>query len=464
MTQLARKLGFVDYFALGFGTIVGVGWLVVMGDWLQRGGPLGAILGFLIGGIALLPIGYVYGRLVMLLPDAAGEIAYTAEVFPKTISFVTGWMILLPFLIACPWFAVAIGKIAAYLFPAFNSHEIYRLGGHPIYLPHLLLGLLLTVLITSVNYRGVQLSAKLQSAATLGLFLLFIVFASAGVTHGTAENLRPWFNGSPFVAVLLVLQVVPYFMTGFECIGKASEESRAGFRGRDYLLATVFSIAIGALFYAAVIAIVAVAQPWRGIAKQEFATAVALERAVGGRAIVDVVLLAALVSLAKAFNGAFVAATRLLFALGRRGLATERLSRLHPQNQTPVVAVLVVGTVTAAAMSLGDTILVPVTEVGSLGSVFAWTMSCLSYAFMVKATARTNSVPALNHTIERVMAATGLIIAAALLVLKLLPVVPGHFTQYEYAALLGWLLIGIAVRCSAFQGTSTKRGAAAKAE
>jgi amino acid permease len=43
--------------------MVGVGWLVVMDDWLTRGGPLGAALGFGLGGLALLPIGHVYGRL-----------------------------------------------------------------------------------------------------------------------------------------------------------------------------------------------------------------------------------------------------------------------------------------------------------------------------------------------------------------------------------------------------------------
>src|SRR5208337_1758952 len=40
MTQLARKLRVTDYFSLGWGTMVGVGWLVVMDDWLLRGGSL----------------------------------------------------------------------------------------------------------------------------------------------------------------------------------------------------------------------------------------------------------------------------------------------------------------------------------------------------------------------------------------------------------------------------------------
>jgi APA family basic amino acid/polyamine antiporter len=59
MVSLARKLPTVEYFTLAFGTMVGVGWLVVMDDWLRRGGPLGAMLAFAIGSLALAPIGYI---------------------------------------------------------------------------------------------------------------------------------------------------------------------------------------------------------------------------------------------------------------------------------------------------------------------------------------------------------------------------------------------------------------------
>src|SRR5207247_5089524 len=64
MATLARKLRLHDYFALAFGTMIGTGWLVLMDDWLGRGGPLGAVLGYTIGGIILLPVGYVYGQWV----------------------------------------------------------------------------------------------------------------------------------------------------------------------------------------------------------------------------------------------------------------------------------------------------------------------------------------------------------------------------------------------------------------
>jgi amino acid transporter len=163
LITLARKLRVVDYFALGWGTMVGVGWLVVMDDWLLRGGTLGGVLGFAIGGTLLLPIGYVYGQLVTAMPDAAGEVAYTAKVFPRSVSFATGWMMILAYFIVCPWEAVAVGRIAGYIFPALDSMELYRIAGRPVYLPHVIIGLGLTSLLTWMNYRGIRLSATFQN-------------------------------------------------------------------------------------------------------------------------------------------------------------------------------------------------------------------------------------------------------------------------------------------------------------
>src|SRR5271163_2490556 len=147
MPALARKLRLHDYFSLAFGTMIGTGWLVVMDDWLIRGGPAGAILGFVIGGAMLFPIGYVYGKLVMAMPDAGGEVAYTAQVFPRFVSFAAGWFMLLNYFIVCPYEAVAAAKIAGYMFPVLNSIELYRMGGAPVYLPHLMVGLLVAALV-----------------------------------------------------------------------------------------------------------------------------------------------------------------------------------------------------------------------------------------------------------------------------------------------------------------------------
>src|SRR2546421_2182399 len=194
--------------------MVGVGWLVVMWDWLLRGGVLGGVLGFAIGGALLLPIGYVYGQLVMAMPDAAGEVAYTAKVFPPAISFATGWMMVLSYFIVCPWEAVAIGKIAGYIFPSLDSLELYRIVGRPVYLPHLVIGLGLIALLTVLNYRGIGLSATFQNWTAFGTLALFVVFVSFGAAHGSPKNFSPLFgSNSVIVSIFLVMQIVPYFMT-----------------------------------------------------------------------------------------------------------------------------------------------------------------------------------------------------------------------------------------------------------
>lgn len=430
MVTLARKLRVVDYFSLGWGTMVGVGWLVVMDDWLLRGGVLGAVLGFAIGGALLLPVGYVYARLVKAMPDASGEVAYTAKVFPRSVSFATGWMMVLTYFIVCPWEAVAVGKIAAYIFPVLDSVEVYRVAGRPVYLPHLLIGLGLTGLITVLNYRGVRLSATFQNWTTFGTLALFVVFVGVGVTRGSPHNFPPLFTHGGFVSVLLVLQIVLYFMTGYESVGKAAEEASPELREQAFLTAIWSAIIVGTLFYITVIAAVAHVAPWKTLVGDKFMTAVAFEHAVGARWIVSVILTAALLSLFKCFNGNFVAASRLLFGIGRRGLISGRIAEIHPRNQTPSVAVLLVGLATAGCMFLGDAILVPVTEVGSVSAAVGILATCVSYYRIVK------------DVRERCVAVFGSAVGLMMILMKVLPAIPGHFDRNEWLALAIWIALG----------------------
>lgn len=437
MTELARKLGIGDYFTLSWGTMVGVGWLVVMDDWLGRGGSVGAILGFVLGGALLIPIGYVYGQLVKAIPDAAAEIAYTALVFPRSLSYATGWMMMLAYFIVCPWEAVALGKIAGYIFPALDRWQLYRVAGKPVYLPHLLLGVGLIALLTTLNYRGIRLSANFQDWTALGTIALFLTFVIFGAAHGSLNHFQPVFSSQGrFVSVFLVLQIVPYFMTGFESVAKVAEEANPDFPRQGFLLSMIMAIGGGVLFYSLVIAAVAYAAPWWTLRNEPLMTAVAFERAVGSRWIVNVILTAALLSLLKVFNGNFVASSRLLFALGRRHLVDGRFATVHAVNHTPSTAVLWVGIVSGVCMLLGPAILVPVAEVGSLASALGWAAACAAYYAM-------RPTPG-----KQTIAALGFLFALVMILMKVMPIVPGHFSAYEWIALAFWIAAGWACRQS----------------
>jgi basic amino acid/polyamine antiporter, APA family len=431
MTKLARRLHGFDYFTLAFGAMVGAGWLVVMDDWLSRGGPFGAMLGFTVGTLLLIPIGYAYSRMVRRFPDCGSEIVYTTTAFHPRVGFFAGWMMLLAYLIVCPWEAVAIGKIAGHFIPALNTFPLYEISGMPVYLPQVLLGIALTACLTWINFRGISLTARFQNWATSLFLLLFAVLVVFGGSKGSITNLQPAFGHAPMVSVLLMLQIVPYFMTGFESVPKCSEEAAEDFRASHYSRAIYTALIVGGGFYVLVIAVVAFVAPWQTTAKTGFATAAAFQHASGSRILVNLIFATAVMSLVKIFNANFVAAARLAFALGRSGNLPRVFGDVHGLHQSPWAAVLLIGGVTVAASFGGDRMLVSIAEVGSFASAVGWLATSASLA-------------KLGAGRERMIAVVGVLVAASFAALKILPSVPGHFTSAEWIALSLWIGAGFA--------------------
>ena len=437
-TSLRRTLGALEYFTFGFGSMVGVGWLVIMDDWLGRGGPGGAMLGFLGGAVLLLPIARTYGRLVRAIPDAGPEIAYTERVFPRSVSFAAGWMMVLAYAIVCPWEAVAIGNLLARIFPAMNEIVLYSVAGKAITLPRLVAGLALTAGIGLINFRGIRTSGRFQDFTTLGLLACFAVFVVLGFARGSPANVSPLFApAGPFISILLVAQIVPYFMTGFESIPKASDEARAdlapGTLGRVITLAIV----AGGLFYVLVIGVVAWVYPWTDLVSQHLGTEAAFARAFGTPWIARLILTGALLSLFKVFNGNFVAATRLLYALGRRGLVHPSLGTVNPRFGTPDVAIALVAVLAGAAAFLGDALLVPITEVGAAVAGVGWCGACLAFVALARRGGDRSGTR---------MATAGVLVSFAIVLMKVIPAVPGSFGWPEWVALAGWCALGLLLR------------------
>jgi amino acid transporter len=430
MTTLARKLSLWNYFALGFGTMIGTGWVVLMDDWLGRGGPWGAMLGFALGGLMLLPVGYIYGQWVKSLPDAAGEAAYTAQVFPQAVSNVTGWIMLLAYFIVCPWEAVAVGKLVAYLFPRLDKIELYRVAGQPVFLPRLLVGLVVVTFLAWLNYRGVRASATFQNWATSAVIAVFLLLLAVSTGSGSPANFRPHFSHTPFVSILLTLQIVPYFVTGFESVPKVAEEAHPGFPPQKFFTAIALALLVGAGFLALAVGAVSYVAPWQSLLGKRFATAIAFQQGTHTSWVPRLILGIALVALLQVFNGNFVASTRLLFAFGRRRTIPKVFAEVHQHYQTPQVAIAAVALATLVGLLLGDALLVPVSEVGSMASAFGWLATCTSF-FLVERTVKL-----------RLVAAVGACVSLTLVLMKLLPGVPGHFTVAEWVALAVWLALG----------------------
>ena len=264
--KLHGSLSTVEYFTFGFGTMIGVGWLVLMDDWLTRGGPAGGILGFLLGGLLLFPIAHTYGRLVQRIQDAGAEIAYTEGVMPPPVSFAAGWTMVLSYAIVCPWEAVATGNLLARVFPALNSYQLYVDRRQP------------DLRAAARGRPGADRAGRRRQLprhqAERHLSGRDDVRTAGDVRDLHAARLRQGLAGEhaaavrarrrrPWLSIFLVLQIVPYFMTGFESVAKGSEEAKAGFDPRNFTRAIYAALVAGFLFYVLIIAVVTYVYPWQ---------------------------------------------------------------------------------------------------------------------------------------------------------------------------------------------------------
>jgi len=80
---------------------------------------------------------------------------------------------------------------------------------------------------------------------------------------------------------------------------------------------------------------------------------------------------------------------------------------------------------------LGDAILVPVTDVGSLTVGIGWLSACA--AFILRR----------QRNESAVLAWTGVFVAIAIILMKVVPGVPGSFGRSEWTAFVAWSLLGL---------------------
>ena len=123
---------------------------------------------------------------------------------------------------------------------------------------------------------------------------------------------------------------------------------------------------------------------------------------------------------------------RVLLAGG--GFGYSRFGAVHKRFLTPSVAVLGITVGTLVGLFLGDALLVPVTEVGSMASALGWFAACLSFWFVEK------------RAPMRIVTGMGIAVSLLLILMKVLPAFPGHFSPAEWTAFGIWVALGFVLR------------------
>ncbi len=210
---MQTKMGVKDYFFMSFGFIVGVGWVIATGQWIEDAGPLGASLAFLAGGLLLIPVGLCYAELGSQFPFNGGVVHYAFRAFGRDVAFFVAVLFLLTFVSTLLFFSISVAWLFETLLPTLRGPALYTVRGSDVTVGGVTVAAACSLLIGIMTYIGVAASARLQQLMVLLLVAIAFILVIVGVTLGDMQNLSPLIkrvDGSAWGGMAAVFVVTPF--------------------------------------------------------------------------------------------------------------------------------------------------------------------------------------------------------------------------------------------------------------
>ena len=201
--KFRASLGLTDATLIVVGSMIGSGIFTVSADITRNVGSAGwLILVWVITGLMTLTAAVSYGELSGMFPKAGGQYVYLKEAYNPFVAFLYGWSLIS--VIQTGTIAavgVAFSKFTAYLIPWFSEDHILFDLGILKFSAAQLLAIVIIVLLTWNNSRGIQGGKLIQrvftSAKLLSLFGLIVFGLWAMDKNVWDANWRvAWDNGT----------------------------------------------------------------------------------------------------------------------------------------------------------------------------------------------------------------------------------------------------------------------------
>jgi APA family basic amino acid/polyamine antiporter len=201
--KFRASLGLTDATLIVVGSMIGSGIFIVSADITRNVGSAGwLILVWVITGLMTLTAAVSYGELSGMFPKAGGQYVYLKEAYNPFVAFLYGWSLIS--VIQTGTIAavgVAFSKFTAYLIPWFSEDHILFDLGILKFSAAQLLAIVIIVLLTWNNSRGIQGGKLIQrvftSAKLLSLFGLIVFGLWAMDKNVWDANWRvAWDNGT----------------------------------------------------------------------------------------------------------------------------------------------------------------------------------------------------------------------------------------------------------------------------
>jgi APA family basic amino acid/polyamine antiporter len=422
--RLKRTLSALDLTALGVGATIGAGIFALTGtaaagQQLPGSGrldtPLLSILlgetvngrpaagpaimvSFIIVAVACAFAGLCYSELAAMIPVAGSAYTYAYATLGELLAWIIGWDLILEYAVgnvavASSWsgyFVKLVHSLLGLKVPlwavtdrttadailarggpalnAYSSSTLPVLFGHPVALN--LPAFLVVGLLTWLLVRGIRESAAFNTSMVIVKTTIVVFFVAFGAFYVNPTNWHPFApNGA--AGIMSGAAIVFFAFIGFDAVSTAAEESRNP--QRDMPIGIMASLAICAVLYVAVSAVLTGMQKYTAFVDDSaaIATAVEVTHLPWVEALISAGALAGMTSVLLVFQ---LGQPRIFMSMARDGLLPQVFSRVHPRYRTPYVTTIVTGVLVGVPALFTD--IGWAADLTNIGTFFAFVLVC----------------------------------------------------------------------------------------
>ncbi|MGB3827341.1 MAG: APC family permease [Ornithinimicrobium sp.] len=377
--EFTRVLGQWDVLAIAFGAMIGFGWIVLTGGFLEEAGTMGAALAFVLGGIVMGFVAMTYAELVAAMPQVGGEHQYVLRAVGSRAAFVCSWFLVFGYISVVAFEAVALPQTMLFIFPDMLAVKLWTIAGYEVYLSWVAVGVVAAIVMTYLNYRGVRAAAVFQTIAVLFLMAVGAALIFGAFVGGSVQQMDPWFTGGA-AGIIGVLVATPFLFVGFDVIPQSAEEINLPYRKIGVMI--LVSLVAAVSWYIMIMLTVGSSLPAMQLADSNLAVADGMAALWGSDTMGTILVLGGIAGILTSWNGFLIGASRLVYAMAESGMLPAWFGVLHPKYRTPKNALIFIGGLSIFAPIFGRQMLVWLVDAGSVSLIIAFVMVAFSFVML----------------------------------------------------------------------------------